>query len=245
MSLEKDVKIIIKKANKKMQPMLKSVFEFNKKFLLSSDQEKLLEKIIFAIQQLDRKFFVKDNKAYYDTALGIGQGQTISQPSTVARMLLLADLEREDDVLEIGAGSGWNACLIAYLVYPGNVLSVERIVKLKEKAEKNVSKLRNYLKQHHPEDYPKLQRLNFVAENIFEKGRSWKKKYDKIIFTAGIHNKEQENKIKQLAKKLLKQQGTLICPQTSGPMLIYHKDDKLKKFKTQEEYVFVPLIETH
>ena len=46
--------------------------------------------------------------AYIDAPLPIGEGQTISQPSTVARMLLLAELQERDDVLEIGTGSGWN-----------------------------------------------------------------------------------------------------------------------------------------
>jgi protein-L-isoaspartate O-methyltransferase len=56
----------------------------------------------------------KEHHPYVDTALSIGHGQTINQRSTVARSLMLAELVSVHDVQEIGFGSGWNACLIAY-----------------------------------------------------------------------------------------------------------------------------------
>jgi len=236
-------KEIIKRAPAKMRPMLESVYEFNSKFILDKEQEKLLERTLFSIQQIDRKLFVKDEqRAYDDNALDIGAGQTISQPSTVSRMILLAEVEESDDVLEVGTGSGWNACLLAFLAYPGNVSSVERINLLKEKAEANVAKLRGYLKEKAPKDFQKLSRLNFYAENIFEAGKVWKKTYDKIIFTAGISSTQEEKKVEELASQLLKQGGILICPKLSGPLLIIKKDKGLKKIETKEEYVFVPLI---
>ena len=234
-----NIENIIRYAPKKMQPMLKSVAYYNSGFS-SSD----LGNILFAMSVIDRKFFVGIPGAEYDdNALPIGSGQTISQPSTVARMLLLSELRESDEVLDIGAGSGWNAALIAFLVYPGKVVSVDRIFNLIEKAEKNISKLRNYLKQKRPQDIQKLEKINFLAEDIFSKGRAWKKRYDKIIITAGISDKRIEEKIKSLAENLLKKHGILICPNVTGPLIIYRKNKFLNRQETSEEYVFVPLLE--
>jgi protein-L-isoaspartate(D-aspartate) O-methyltransferase len=238
-----DAEKIIKNAPGPMEQMLKSVYEYNLRFLLTDHEEELLNKVLFAMSRVDRKFFYSEDEAYVDAALPIGHGQTISQPSTVARMLVLADLHDGDDVLEVGTGSGWNVSLLAYLTYPGNASSIERIFKLVEKAEKNVAGLRGFLKQKYPHDVEKISKLNLFAENIFEKGKIWKKKYDKIIITAGIDkNEKTEHKIKEIAEKLLKQKGILICPRTSGPMVIYKKDGKLQEYTTKEEYVFVPLL---
>jgi len=234
---------IIRLAKKRMQGMLFSVLDYNSSFSLNKEQGLLLQKILFAMSIIDRKFFYEGKEAYADYALPIGEGQTISQPSTVVRMLVLAKLKEGDDVLEVGTGSGWNASLIAFIVYPGHVTSVERVNVLKERAESNLSALRNHLKQKSPQDVQKIGKINFYAENIFVKGKAWKKRYDKIIITAGIEVGE-EKKIEFLARRLLKQGGLLICPYVSGPLMIYKKEKhgKLKKEETEESYVFVPLL---
>ena len=109
-------------------------------------EKKYLERIIEAIEVVDRIFFVRDKeKAYFDTALSIGFNQTISQPSTVARMLMLAKLESGKNLLELGAGSGWNASLAGYLIYPGKVLSLDIVPQLIDKAVENLNSLRDYL----------------------------------------------------------------------------------------------------
>lgn len=234
---------IIKSAPERMREMLRSAYLYNSNFSSFSEKEKLLEKILFSMTIIDRKFFAQDEaQAYDDNALPIGKGQTISQPSTVARMLLLAELEEEDEVLEIGTGSGWNASLIAFLVHPGSVLSIDRVSSLVEGAQENMGRLRNYLKQKHPQDFVKIEKLNFLTENIFSKGKIWKKRYDKIIITAGIEDKEAENKIEEIAKSLLRKKGLLICPHVSGPLIIFKKKDNLIKEETKEHYVFVPLL---
>ena len=237
--MKRKIKKIIRQAKESIREMLKSVYSYNSLFVKTKEQEKLLERILFAMSVIDRKFFIEEN-SYLDTALSIGEGQTISQPSTVARMLLLAELQEGDNVLEIGTGSGWNASLIAFLVYPGNVVSIERFTSLKEKAEENIKNLKINLKKEKTE---KLNNIRFYAENIFSRKNAWKKKYDKIIITAGIFSEEQERDIENLATNLLKEGGMLICPRTSGPLLIIRKKVKLAKENTKEEYVFVPLLE--
>lgn len=235
-----EIEKIIQQAPLRMQEMLQSVAYYNSAF----GNKELLQKILFEMSITDRKFFVLDEEyAYDDNALRIGEGQTISQPSTVTRMLLLAELKEGDSVLEIGTGSGWNACLIAFLVYPGQVKSIDRIDNLVEKAKENTTKLRNYLKQKHLQNVEKLSRLNFSTENIFSKGKTWQKKYDKIIITAGVSDREIEEKIEEIAKNLLRQNGLLICPYVSGPMIVYEKKEtKLERKETKEQYVFVPLL---
>lgn len=222
----------------KMRDMLESVYYYNSRFVLNKEQDLLLDKILFAISLIDRRFFVEIGY-YDDNALPIGSGQTISQPSTVARMLLLLGVEQGDSILEIGAGSGWNACLLAYLAYPGRVVSVERINALTQKAKDNFSIFQNYLKQKKPEAYQKFSKLGFFTKDIF---KIQKGKFDKIIFTAGI-TIEQEKIIEKIAEKLLKKGGMLICPRVVGPLLIYEKVKRLEKKETKEEYVFVPLLE--
>ena len=71
----------------------------------------------------------------------------------------------------------------------------------------------------------------------------WENGFDKIIFTAGIPNKKTEKKIKEIAEELLNENGILVCPYVSGPLVIYRKNGKLIREETKEQYVFVPLLE--
>jgi protein-L-isoaspartate(D-aspartate) O-methyltransferase len=65
-------------------------------------------------------------RATYDGPIGIGKGQTNSQPRTVADMLRLLAVEPGHRVLDVGAGSGWSTALLAHLVGPsGEVLGIE------------------------------------------------------------------------------------------------------------------------
>ncbi|MCV6614177.1 MAG: protein-L-isoaspartate(D-aspartate) O-methyltransferase [Cellvibrionaceae bacterium] len=90
------------------------------------------------------------HRAYEDTALPIGFGQTLSQPYIVARMteILLGAAGKLDKVLEVGTGSGYQTCVLAQLV--GQVYSVERIKPLQEKARKRMRDLglRNVMFKH-------------------------------------------------------------------------------------------------
>jgi len=244
-NFEDKIKKIIKNAKPQMRPMLRSVYEYNSRFIFRRSGEKLLERILFAMSIVDRKFFVSflnKRKAYDDNALSIAKGQTISQPSTVAKILMLAELQPNDSVLEIGAGSGWNAALISFLVYPGEVVSFDRISTLAELAGKNFKRLLASLSRKNQGSFHKFSKLRFVARSVFEKNSDLKRNYDKIIFTAGI-NPGGERRIEKLAERSLKQGGILVCPRTQGNMLIFKKrDKKVRKTETKEEYVFVPLL---
>ncbi len=94
--------------------------------------------VLQAIAHSPRHIFVPEilaHKAYDNTALPIGQGQTISQPYIVAKMseLLLAD-GRPENILEIGTGSGYQTSILAQLT--DKVYSVERIKALQWQAKR-------------------------------------------------------------------------------------------------------------
>src|SRR3989344_867492 len=91
-------------------------------------------RIIDAFRLIDRADFVLPE--YKDEACGnyplpIGEGQTISQPLTVAFMLELLNPQPGEKILDIGAGSGWQTALLAEIVGPkGQIVAIERIPKL-------------------------------------------------------------------------------------------------------------------
>lgn len=91
--------------------------------------------VLKAIAEVPRHLFVPQalrTKAYEDTSLPIGTGQTISQPSTQARALEALRLTGRERVLEVGLGSGYQTALLAQLA--GQVFAVERIPALAEGA---------------------------------------------------------------------------------------------------------------
>lgn len=98
------------------------------------------QRVLQAIARSPRHIFVPEilaHKAYDNTALPIGQGQTISQPYIVAKMseLLLADGIPES-ILEIGTGSGYQTSILAQLCT--KVFSVERIKSLQWQAKRKL-----------------------------------------------------------------------------------------------------------
>jgi protein-L-isoaspartate(D-aspartate) O-methyltransferase len=100
------------------------------------------ERLLEALRSVPRHWFVPEeyvNIAYSDSPLPIGQGQTISQPYIVALMSELLELQGEENVLEVGTGSGYQAALLAFLAK--QVHTIERYEALAEKAEKVLMKL--------------------------------------------------------------------------------------------------------
>ena len=100
------------------------------------------ERLLEALRSVPRHWFVPEeyvNIAYSDSPLPIGQGQTISQPYIVALMTELLELQGEENVLEVGTGSGYQAALLAFLAK--QVHTIERHEALAVKAEKVLMKL--------------------------------------------------------------------------------------------------------
>jgi protein-L-isoaspartate(D-aspartate) O-methyltransferase len=97
------------------------------------------ERVLRAMAEVPRELFVPPDlrrRAYDDAALPIGEGQTISQPYMVARILQEAGAHGDDRVLDVGTGSGYQAAVLARLA--GEVHSIERIPELAEQARRNL-----------------------------------------------------------------------------------------------------------
>src|SRR5207237_2375298 len=100
------------------------------------------ERVLAAIGRVPREAFVPDDiahEAYRDCALPIACGQTISQPIIVAMMTEALQLSGDERVLEIGAGSGYQAAILAELA--AAVYSIERHAELARQAEARLKEL--------------------------------------------------------------------------------------------------------
>ena len=119
------------------------------------------ERVLAAIGAVPRHLFVEEalaSRAYEDTALPIGFGQTISQPFIVARMIEILLKGREaKNVLEVGTGCGYQAAVLASL-FP-QAYSIERIKALLERARANLLGLRlANLRLAHGDGYAGLEK---------------------------------------------------------------------------------------
>jgi protein-L-isoaspartate(D-aspartate) O-methyltransferase len=98
------------------------------------------ERVLAALEAVPREEFVPAGlrrRAYSDSALPIGEGQTISQPWIVAAICQALELEGGERVLEVGTGSGYSACVLALLA--AQVISVERRPELAGRARRAIA----------------------------------------------------------------------------------------------------------
>jgi len=182
--------------------------------------------VLDAFKKVPRENFVMPqykDMAYDDNPLPIFEKQTISQPTTVVMMLDALELKPGMKVLEIGAGSGYNAALMSEIVGPkGIIITTEIILKLAGFAEKNLK------------DYKNVKVLGIDASNGYEKEAP----YDRIICTAAAP------KINEVLVKQLKEGGIIVIPvgPQFGQIMIKGKKSK-GELQTQElgEFSFVPL----
>jgi protein-L-isoaspartate(D-aspartate) O-methyltransferase len=183
--------------------------------------------VLKAVAATPRELFLPDalkHKAYQNTALPIGQGQTISQPYIVARMteLLLDSANSPQSVLEIGTGSGYQTAILAQLF--NKVYSVERIKALQFQAKRRMNQLD----------------LHNIAMKHGDGWQGWRSKgpYDAIIVTAAASS---------LPKELCEQLndgGRLIIPvgqQTQQLHCVTREGDEFNS-ETIEAVRFVPLV---
>jgi protein-L-isoaspartate(D-aspartate) O-methyltransferase len=129
------------------------------------------QRVLDAMRDVPRHLFIPppyNKSAYADAPLPIGNSQTISQPYIVALMTELLDPQPEDRVLEIGAGSGYQAAVLSLLVR--QVTTIERIPAVADLAKENLVKLG-------------LKNISVVVGDG-TRGYSQNAPYDGIIITA-------------------------------------------------------------
>jgi len=137
------------------------------------------KRVLEAMARIPRELFVpaeSQHLAYEDIPLPIGYGQTISQPYIIALMTQSLELSKNDKVLEIGTGSGYQTAILAELA--NHVVTVERLPDLIRRAEQLMGKLgyRN------------------VEFHVAEETLGWKKgaPYEAILVTAGAPDIPEE-----------------------------------------------------
>lgn len=186
------------------------------------------KEVIEAMLKVPRHEFIpscQDYCAYADRPLSIGKGQTISAPHMVAMMTEHLDVKEDHKILEIGAGSGYQAAILADIAKNGKIYTVERIPELAIKAEEDLKRT----------GYKNVEII--IADGT--KGYKQEAPYDRIIVTAAAP------RIPDSLVKQLKDNGKMLIP-VGGRMfqellLIEKKDDKIHE-KKLGGCVFVPLI---
>ncbi|WP_417761004.1 protein-L-isoaspartate(D-aspartate) O-methyltransferase [Shewanella sp.] len=149
--------------------------------------------VLQVIAQTPRELFIDGaltHKAYENTALPIGSGQTISQPYIVARMTELLLEHQPKQVLEIGTGSGYQAAILAQLV--PQLCTVERIKSLQIQARQRLKRLD----------------LHNIAFKYGDGWQGWANRapFDAIIVTAAA------TEVPVALLQQLAEQGVLIIP---------------------------------
>jgi protein-L-isoaspartate(D-aspartate) O-methyltransferase len=150
--------------------------------------------VLRAIERVPRERFVPDSfqdRAWDDTALPIGQGQTISQPLVVATMTAALELDDRRKVLEVGTGSGYQTAVLAQLVR--RVYTIETIRHLQDSASRVLDALR----------------IHNVTMRHGDGSLGWPEQapFDRIIVTAAADGEPPEPLVNQLAEG-----GIMICP---------------------------------
>lgn len=183
-------------------------------------------RVLNAIQSIPRHLFfdqIFENHAYEDKAFPIEVGQTISQPFTVAFQSELLQIKPGDKILEIGTGSGYQACVLVEL--GAKVYTIEYQRKLYQKAIRFLPKLGYQPHMYHGDG---------------SKGMTRFAPYDGIIVTAGAPTVPQE------LVQQLRVGGRLVIPvgnnATQSMVLIEKVSENKVRKKQFQDFSFVPLL---
>jgi protein-L-isoaspartate(D-aspartate) O-methyltransferase len=184
------------------------------------------EQVLNAIGKVPRHLFMESsflNFAYKDQAFPIGAGQTISQPYTVGFQTQLLQIEKNDKVLEVGTGSGYQAAVL--LEMGARVFTIERQKELFQKVSSFLPEIGYHPACFFGDGYQGLP--NFAP-------------FDKILVTAGA------NEIPPALKEQLRVGGRMVIPvgnETRQEMLVVIKISE-DDYKTEKHggFVFVPLL---
>ncbi len=187
------------------------------------------KRLLKAFETVPREQFIHEElvgDAYADHPLPIGYGQTISQPTTIMIMIEALELKKTDKVLEIGAGSGYNAALMSKLCK--SICTVEIVPELVHFARENIRK-------------SKIKNVEVIGG---DGSIGWKENapYDKIMVTAGCPS------IPKPLVDQLKEGGIIIAPVGGRWEQEMFRLKKVKGKLKREHlgyFVFVPLIGRH
>lgn len=185
------------------------------------------ENVLAAINNVPRHFFLDSSFlefAYQDKAFPIGSGQTISQPYTVAFQTSLLNIRKNLKVLEIGTGSGYQACVLAEM--GAKVFSIERQRNLYMKTKSFLAEFKYHIK-------------TFLGDG--NKGLPTYGPFDRIIITAAAPEIPQ-NLVEQL-----KVGGMMVIPlsenETHQTMLrLTKQDDGSLMRESFGDFRFVPML---
>lgn len=184
------------------------------------------ERVLEALNKVPRHFFLEssfESFAYQDKPFPIGAGQTISQPYTVAYQTELLEVKQKDKVLEIGTGSGYQACI--FLEMGARVYTVERHRSLYNKTKKKMEKIGYAPKMFYGDGY---------------KGLPAYAPFDKILITAAAPY------IPETLLKHLVDGGIMVVPVGKGDTQVMQKIIKKTDGTITEQshgyFRFVPLL---
>jgi len=183
-------------------------------------------KVLQAMEKIPRHFFFNSaflQFAYDDVAFQIGEGQTISQPYTVARQTELLEVRKGDKILEIGTGSGYQASVLSTL--GAEVYSIERQKKLHDKAKIMLETLKCNVKCFYGDGY--LGLTEFAP-------------FDRAIVTAAAPY------VPEPLLQQLKPRGILVIPVGTEGKQVMKKIRKIADneydIKDYGNFSFVPLL---
>jgi protein-L-isoaspartate(D-aspartate) O-methyltransferase len=185
--------------------------------------------VLRAIEQTPRHLFLPTgmrHRAYEDSSIPIGSGQTISQPSIHARYLELLVLTGRERVLEIGTGSGYQTVLLSHLVE--QVFSIERIAALYQQAREAIGRAGR----------------NNVSMLLGDGTLGWREysPYDAILVSAGAPS---------VPEPLLAQIGEggrmliPVGPRDEQRLILYHRTGGRLESREVAPVKFVPLVGHH
>ncbi|MBQ8760014.1 MAG: protein-L-isoaspartate(D-aspartate) O-methyltransferase [Bacteroidales bacterium] len=185
------------------------------------------ENVLNAINNVPRHVFLDSSFvefAYQDKAFPIGSGQTISQPFTVAFQTSLLEIQKNMKVLEIGTGSGYQACVLAEM--GAKVFSIERQRKLYMKTKSFLAEFPYRIK-------------TFLGDG--NKGLPTYGPFDRVIITAAAPD------IPQSLVDQLKVGGMMVIPLSENEecqtmLRLTKQEDGSMKRETYGDFRFVPML---
>lgn len=201
----------------------------NKEELLQSlKKQSFSKKIILAFEKVKREKFIKHDLrkfAYENIALPINGKETISQPSTIAFMLSLMKLNKNQKVMEIGSGCGYVLALISEIIGEnGKVFGIEISQKLAEKSKQTLKNYKNIL----------------ILNKDGKYGLAEEAPFDKILISAALEE------IPSIILNQLKENGIIVAPVGSMSMQtltsIKRHEDNFFVLERIPGFTFVPFV---